>query len=84
VQNREVKLGQMLDKLIEDRGYSRNRRKILRALEISPAALSQYVRDQTRPSFSKLLALAGFFDVSLDYLVYGLPACGVPELGYRS
>jgi transcriptional regulator with XRE-family HTH domain len=76
VQHREVKLGQMLEKLIEDRGYSRNRRKILRALEVSPAALSQYVRDQTRPSFGKLLALADFFDVSLDYLVYGLPARG--------
>src|SRR5215469_7460012 len=76
VQSREVKLGQMLDKLIEDQGYNRNRRKILRALDISPAALSQYVRDQTRPSFNKLLALADFFGVSLDYLVYGLPARG--------
>jgi transcriptional regulator with XRE-family HTH domain len=76
VQNREVKLGQMLYKLIEDRGYSRNRRKILRALDVSPAALSQYVRDQTRPSFNRLLALADFFDVSLDYLVYGQPARG--------
>jgi predicted transcriptional regulator len=61
----------MLDTLIERRGYSRNRKKILHALDISPAALSQYVREQTRPSFTKLLALADFFDVSLDYLVYG-------------
>jgi transcriptional regulator with XRE-family HTH domain len=73
VKNREVKLGQMLDRLIEDRGYSRNRSRILRALNVSPAALSQYVRDQTRPSFGKLLALADFFEVSLDYLVYGVP-----------
>jgi transcriptional regulator with XRE-family HTH domain len=74
VQNREVKFGEMLDTLIERRGYSRNRKKILRALDISPAALSQYVREQTRPSFNKLLALAEFFDVSLDYLVYGQPS----------
>lgn len=74
MQDREVKFGQMLDTLIERRGYSRNRKKILRALDISAAALSQYVREQTRPSFSKLLALADFFDVSLDYLVYGQPA----------
>jgi hypothetical protein len=46
----------------------------LRSLDISAAALSQYVREQTRPSFSKLLALADFFDVTLDYLVYGQPA----------
>src|ERR1700684_4416112 len=63
----------MLDSLIERRGYSRNRKKILRSLDISAAALSQYVREQTRPSFSKLLALADFFDVTLDYLVYGQP-----------
>lgn len=70
---REVKLGQMLESLIESRGYSRNRKRILRALDISPAALSQYVREQTRPSFAKLLAMAEFFEVSLDYLVYGQP-----------
>jgi transcriptional regulator with XRE-family HTH domain len=74
VADREVKFGQMLDTLIERRGYSRNRKKILHALDISPAALSQYVREQTRPSFTKLLALADFFDVSLDYLVYGQAA----------
>jgi transcriptional regulator with XRE-family HTH domain len=71
VAEREVKFGEMLDTLIERRGYSRNRKRILHALDISPAALSQYVREQTRPSFTKLLALADFFDVSLDYLVYG-------------
>jgi transcriptional regulator with XRE-family HTH domain len=71
VPDREVKFGQMLETLIERRGYSRNRKRILSALDISAAALSQYVREQTRPSFSKLLALADFFDVTLDYLVYG-------------
>jgi len=73
VRGREVKFGQMLEGLIERGGYSRNRKRILRALDISAAALSQYVREQTRPSFSKLLAIADFFDVSLDYLVYGQP-----------
>ncbi len=68
---REVKLGQTLSSLIDRGGYSRNRRDILSALDISPAALSQYARDQTRPSFQKLVALAEFFGVSIDYLVYG-------------
>lgn len=71
MKEREVKLGQTLSSLIERGGYSGNRRDILTALEISPAALSQYARDQTRPSFQKLVALADFFGVSLDYLVYG-------------
>ena len=73
---REVKFGAMLESLIERGGYSRNRKKILSRLGISAAALSQYIRGQTWPSFAKLLAIADFFDVSLDYLVYGQPASG--------
>jgi Helix-turn-helix len=81
VQSRDVKFGQMLDSLIERGGYSRNRKRILGALDISAAALSQYVREQTRPSFNKLLALADFFGVSLDYLVYGQPTSSVIDYG---
>lgn len=68
---RTVKLEQMLTTLINERGYSRNRRTILESVGITAAALSQYARGQTRPSFQKLLRLADFFNVSLDYLVYG-------------
>ena len=70
---REVKFGQMLESLIEHGGYSRNRKRITSRLGISGAALSQYIRQQTTPTFSKLLAIADLFDVSLDYLVYGQP-----------
>jgi transcriptional regulator with XRE-family HTH domain len=80
-QGRQVKLGQMLGSLIERGGYSRNRKKILSALDISAAALSQYIREQTRPSFGKLLAIAEFFDVSLDYLVYGSPTSSLIDYG---
>jgi len=66
----------MLESLIEHGGYSRNRKRIASKLGISGAALSQYIRQQTWPSFSKLLAIADFFDVSLDYLVYGQPTGG--------
>ena len=79
--SQEVKFGQMLESLIERGGYGRNRKKILSALDISAAALSQYVREQTRPSFGKLLALADFFDVSLDYLVYGTPTSSLIDYG---
>jgi transcriptional regulator with XRE-family HTH domain len=71
----------MLESLIERGGYSRNRKKILSALDISAAALSQYIREQNRPSFGKLLAMAEFFDVSLDYLVYGRPASSLIDYG---
>jgi transcriptional regulator with XRE-family HTH domain len=73
---RKVKFGQMLESLIERGGYSRNRKKILSRLGISGSALSQYIHQQTWPSFTKLLAIADFFDVSLDYLVYGQPVSG--------
>lgn len=78
---REVKFGQMLESLIERGGYSRNRKRILSKLGISGAALSQYIREQTWPSFSKLLAIADFFDVSLDYLVYGQPTSSLIDYG---
>ena len=68
---KEVKLETMLARLIERDGYTRNRQPILDSINVTAAALSQYVRGRTRPSFDKLLALADFFEVSLDYLVYG-------------
>lgn len=80
--NREVKFGRMLESLIEHDGSSRSRKRISRELGISGSALSQYIRQQNWPSFAKLLAIAEFFDVSLDYLVYGQPGSSVlPDYG---
>jgi transcriptional regulator with XRE-family HTH domain len=73
VSEREVKLQEMIATLIDRGGYSRNRQAILESVGITAAALSQYTRGHTKPSFQKLLALADFFGVSLDYLVYGEP-----------
>jgi transcriptional regulator with XRE-family HTH domain len=73
---REVKFGQMLESLIALGGYSRNRKRISSRLGISGAALTQYIHQQNWPSFTRLLAIADFFDVSLDYLVYGQPTGG--------
>jgi len=79
---REVKFGRMLESLIEHDGSSRSRKRISRELGISGSALSQYVRQQNWPSFPKLLAIADFFDVSLDYLVYGQPGTSaLPDYG---
>ena len=76
---RHVKLAETLTALIKERGFSRNRQPVLDALGISAAALSQYARGQTTPSLRNLLALADFFDVSLDYLVYGRPQLLLPD-----
>jgi transcriptional regulator with XRE-family HTH domain len=78
---REVKLATMLNSLIERGGYSRNRQPILDTIHVTAAALSQYTRGRTRPSFDKLVALADFFGVSLDYLVYGEPASAAADPG---
>src|SRR5215469_10171516 len=80
--SREVKFGRMLESLIEHDGSSRSRKRISRELGISGSALSQYIHEQSWPSFQKLLAIADFFDVSLDYLVYGQPgSSSLPDYG---
>jgi transcriptional regulator with XRE-family HTH domain len=81
VTGRAIKLEQTLNSLIEGGGYSRNRQPILDAVGVSAAALSQYARGHTRPSFQKLVALADFFHVSLDYLVWGDPVEGPVDPG---
>ncbi|MPZ82341.1 MAG: helix-turn-helix domain-containing protein [Actinophytocola sp.] len=81
VVDRKVKLEEMLSSLIERGGYSRNRQAILESVGVTAAALSQYVRGHTRPSFQRLVALADFFGVSLDYLVYGEPVSAPSDNG---
>lgn len=80
--NREVKLGKILSNLIDNGGYRRNRGKICEAAGVSPAALSQYISGRTKPSFDVLVRLADFFEVSLDYLVYGQQRRGDAAVDY--
>jgi transcriptional regulator with XRE-family HTH domain len=79
--DRESRLPETLAALIEQRGYARNRRAITDAVGVSGSALSQYVRGNATPSLEKVMALADFFGVSLDELVYGTPSLtgGTPE-----
>ncbi|MFI5558534.1 helix-turn-helix domain-containing protein [Amycolatopsis japonica] len=78
-----MKLDEILSELIDQGGYRRNRGKICDSVGISPAALSQYVSGRTKPSFDVLLRLADFFEVSVDYLVYGqqVRAIAAPDYG---
>jgi len=69
--SREVKFSSILADLINGGGYRGNRSEILAAANITSSALSQYLGGQSRPSFQSLVALADFFDVSIDYLVFG-------------
>jgi transcriptional regulator with XRE-family HTH domain len=78
---REVTLAATLNDLIERGGYSRNRQAILDSVGVTAAALSQYARGRTRPTFQNLVALADFFGVSLDYLVYGEPVSAPVDHG---
>jgi transcriptional regulator with XRE-family HTH domain len=92
--SRPVKLDEMLARLIEQQGYSRARKLICREVGISPSALAQYMKREptpeekekgakvVRPSFEILVALADFFAVSLDYLVFGEQPGQVQPLDY--
>lgn len=70
-EGRPVKLKESLASLIRTQGFSGRQKKIAEDLGISEAALSHYIKGRSTPSFEKLLSLAEYFDVSLDYLVYG-------------
>jgi len=50
---------------------SRNltQRQVATAIDIGESLYQRYERGAGKPSFDKLIALADYFDVSLDYLV---------------
>ena len=80
MQQRDVKFDQVLKDLIE-RGYHGDRKKLLRSANVTSTALSQFVHGRSGPSFDILVSLANFFEVSLDYLVFGEPTPSSPDHG---
>ncbi len=64
-----IRFQEVLRSLIEQSPHRKNRSPIWRALNISSAALSQYLSGEARPRLEVLVDLANFFDVSLDHLV---------------
>jgi transcriptional regulator with XRE-family HTH domain len=66
-----IKLHEILTRLLTEGGFSGTRKQVCAAVGISPSALSQMARGQTKPSLETLVRLADFFRVSLDYLVLG-------------
>lgn len=66
-----IKFPEILARLIDESSFRTNRRPIWEAVGITSAALSHYTLGRARPRLESLVALADFFNVSLDYLVLG-------------
>ena len=83
-QDTRIKLHDVLTRLLTEGGFSGTRKQVCAAVGISPSALSQMARGQTKPSLDTLVRLADFFRVSLDYLVLGeqpVPAAPAADYG---
>jgi transcriptional regulator with XRE-family HTH domain len=68
---RRVELEATLRNLLDSPGLAGNRKKLARALHVNEATISHYLHGRIRPSFETLVRIAEYFDVSLDYLVFG-------------
>jgi transcriptional regulator with XRE-family HTH domain len=67
MEHQEIKFKETLAELLRESGKSR--REICEALDITPSALSQYLHGSATPGLQKLVDLAGYLGVSLDYLL---------------
>ncbi|MEV6843604.1 helix-turn-helix transcriptional regulator [Actinoplanes sp. NPDC051411] len=68
---RNVVFEAVLEDLLNAPSVVGNRKKLARAIGVNEATISHYLHGRIKPSFDVLLAIANFFNVSLDYLVFG-------------
>lgn len=68
---REIKFSEVLKTLLATGSPSVPHKKLATAIGVGDATISHYVHDRVRPSFNALLGIAAFFNVTLDYLVFG-------------
>jgi transcriptional regulator with XRE-family HTH domain len=68
---REVEFQSVFESLLNAPPVAGNRKKLARAIGKNEATISHYLHGRIRPSFDTLLEIARFFNVSLDYLVFG-------------
>jgi transcriptional regulator with XRE-family HTH domain len=68
---REVQFPLILQRLIQERGLHRKQADLAAAIHVTRSSISQYTTGRTLPSFDVLVRLAEYFDVSMDYLVFG-------------
>jgi len=62
-----VKFGDVLRELLEDRLITQ--KNLAEDLNIAPSTLGNYVRNLREPDYETLKRIAGYFDVSIDYLL---------------
>jgi len=62
-----MNIGKQLKLIRTDRGLTQ--KEIANAVNITEASYQRYEYGTVSPGLDKLIALANFFDVSLDYLV---------------
>ncbi|MQY15051.1 hypothetical protein SRB5_52280 [Streptomyces sp. RB5] len=68
---RQVVLETVLRDLLEAPVISGGRKKLARAIGVNEATISHYLTRRIRPSFDTLVQIAQYYNVSLDYLVFG-------------
>ena len=62
-----MKLGDILKELIEQ--HDMTQRQLAQKLDITPAALGNYIRNIREPDYNTLIRIADFFHVSTDFLL---------------
>ena len=70
-EERPVKFSAILAELLAAPGQATSRKKLSEFLRVNEATVSHYVRDRAKPSFDTLIGIVRFFNVSLDFLVFG-------------
>ena len=53
--------------------------ELAKYLEVSPSIIGMYEQGRRRPSFEMLEAIADYFNVSVEYLLYGDPSVGIKK-----
>lgn len=62
-----MSFGDHLRTLIEERNMTQ--KELARQLNIAPSTIGSYVQNTREPDFATLKLLAGYFNVSIDYLL---------------
>lgn len=62
-----MRFGDILRSLLDDRDITQ--KQLAASLNIAPTTLGNYFRNEREPDFETLKMLAGYFNVSTDYLL---------------
>jgi transcriptional regulator with XRE-family HTH domain len=68
---REIKFHEILKSLLDRSKTTVTHKKLASAINVSPTTVSHYVTGRIKPSFDALIGISVFFNVPLDYLVFG-------------